>query len=103
MGAQAVNWRPGWSESNAHPGFCKISTKIGVNSAMSNLQDEIGSLSAAEKLELLDVLWVSLEAELPALTTEQQDELNYRVAGYEQHRADVIPWEQVRANLFKKQ
>ena len=28
---------------------------------MSNLQSEIGSLSAAEKFELLDVLWESLE------------------------------------------
>jgi len=70
---------------------------------MSNLQNEISSLSAAEKFELLDALWESLEADVPALTKEQQEELDYRVARYEQNPADVIPWEQVRADLFKKQ
>jgi hypothetical protein len=43
---------------------------------MSNLQNEIGSLSAAEKFELLDVLWESLEADVPALTDEQRAELD---------------------------
>jgi putative addiction module component (TIGR02574 family) len=70
---------------------------------MSNLQNEIGSLSAAEKFELLDVLWESLEADTPALTDEQRAELDYRVAKYEQNPSDVIAWEQVRAGLFKKQ
>ena len=70
---------------------------------MSNLQNEISSLSAAEKFELLDALWESLEADVPALTKEQQEELDYRVARHEQNPADVVPWEQVRAELFKKQ
>ncbi|HEY4087663.1 MAG TPA: hypothetical protein VGM43_17105 [Bryobacteraceae bacterium] len=30
---------------------------------MSNLQQEIGALSQAEKMDLLDVLWESIEAE----------------------------------------
>jgi putative addiction module component (TIGR02574 family) len=70
---------------------------------MSNLQNEIGSLSAAEKFELLDVLWESLEADSPALTDAQRTELDYRVAKYEQNPSDVIPWEQVRAGLFNRQ
>ena len=70
---------------------------------MSNLQNEIGSLSAAEKFELLDLLWESLEAEVPALTDEQRAELDYRVARHEQNPSDVIPWEDVGASLFKKQ
>jgi putative addiction module component (TIGR02574 family) len=69
---------------------------------MSNLHNEIGSLSAAEKLELLDVLWESLEAETLALTDEQRAELDYRAAKYEQNPSDVMSWEQVRADLFKK-
>ena len=69
---------------------------------MSNLQNEIGSLSAAEKFELLEVLWESLEADTPALTDEQRTELDYRVAKYEQNPSDVILWEQVRAGLFRK-
>jgi putative addiction module component (TIGR02574 family) len=57
---------------------------------MSDLQDKIGSLSAAEKFELLDVLWESLEADPPALTDDQRAELDYRVARYKQNRSDRI-------------
>jgi len=69
---------------------------------MSILQNEIGSLSAAEKFELIDVLWESLEGEIPALTNEQRAELDHRVARYAQNPSDVIPWDQVRTGLFKK-
>ena len=69
---------------------------------MSNLQNEIGSLSTAEKFELLDMLWESLEAEARTLTDDQRAELDYRVARYEQNPSDVISWEQVRASLLKK-
>jgi putative addiction module component (TIGR02574 family) len=71
--------------------------------AMSDLRNEIGNLSAAEKFELLDVLWESLEADDVALTVAQRDELDYRLAQYERNPDEVIPWEQVRAGLFKKQ
>jgi putative addiction module component (TIGR02574 family) len=70
---------------------------------MSNLQNEIGSLSAAEKFELLDALWESIEADPPALTEDQRAELDHRIARYQQNPSDVISWEQVRAGLFKKQ
>jgi putative addiction module component (TIGR02574 family) len=70
---------------------------------MNNLQKQIGSLSTAEKLELLDVLWESIEADAPPITDAQRAELDRRVARYEQDRSNVIPWEQVKANLFKKQ
>jgi len=49
----------------------------------SNLQNEIRSLSAAEKVELIDALWESLEADVPALTDEQRAELDCRVARYQ--------------------
>lgn len=71
--------------------------------AMGNLQNEIGNLSTAEKFELLDALWESLEADELSLTDVQRDELDNRLAQYECNQAEVIPWEQVRANLFKKQ
>ena len=70
---------------------------------MNNLHNEIGSLSAAEKLELLDMLWESLESGTPALTDEQRAELDYRAARYEQNRLDVVSWEQVKTGLSKKQ
>jgi putative addiction module component (TIGR02574 family) len=69
---------------------------------MGDFRNQIGSLSAAEKLELLDVLWESLEDDAP-LTDAQRAELDYRMARYEQDPAAVIPWEQVRAGLSKKQ
>lgn len=70
---------------------------------MSNLQQEIGALSQAEKMDLLDMLWESIEADVPALTEEQRAELDYRVSRYQQNPSNVIPWERVRADLFKKQ
>ncbi len=70
---------------------------------MSNLRDEIGNLLAAEKFELLDAVWESLGADELTLTEGQHDELDYRMGQYERNPDEVIPWEQVRAGLFKKQ
>jgi putative addiction module component (TIGR02574 family) len=70
---------------------------------MSNLRNEIGNLSAAEKFELLDELWASLEADELALSDAQRDELDYRMGQYERNPDEVIAWEEVRAGLFKKQ
>jgi putative addiction module component (TIGR02574 family) len=70
---------------------------------MSNFENEIGSLSAAQKFDLIDVLWESPEAEATAITDEQRAELNYRVARYEQNPLDVVPSEEVRAAVSKKQ
>ena len=70
---------------------------------MSNLRNEIGNLSAAEKFELLDELWESLEADELALFDAQRAELDYRIGLYERNPDEVVPWEQVRAGLFKNQ
>jgi putative addiction module component (TIGR02574 family) len=69
---------------------------------MSDLRNQINSLSPAEKAELLDTLWESLEADLVSLTDAQRAELDYRIARHDQNPSNVIPWEQVRAGLFKK-
>ena len=69
---------------------------------MNNLRDQIGGLSVGEKIELLDLLWESLEAEIPPLTQAQREELDYRIARHEQNPTDVIPWERVKAGLLKK-
>jgi putative addiction module component (TIGR02574 family) len=70
---------------------------------MSNLRNEIGNLSAAEKFDLLDALWESLEADEVSLTDAQRSELDYRLGQYERNPDEVIPWEQVKAGLFKTQ
>ena len=64
---------------------------------MSDLRSQINSLSP-EKVELLDTVWESLEADADA----QRAELDFRIARHERNPSDVIPWEQVRADLFKK-
>jgi putative addiction module component (TIGR02574 family) len=69
---------------------------------MSHLRRQIKSLSPAEKAELLDTVWESLEADSASLTDAQRAELDYRIARHEQNPADVVPWQQVRAGLFKK-
>jgi putative addiction module component (TIGR02574 family) len=69
---------------------------------MSDLQNQIDSLSAAEKFELIDALWESLEAEDLVPTDAQRAELDERVARYRENPANVVSWEQVRAGLFKK-
>ena len=69
---------------------------------MSDLRNQVNSLSPAEKAELLDTVWESLEADSVSLTDAQRAELDYRIARHEQNPSKVIPWEQVRAGLFKK-
>jgi putative addiction module component (TIGR02574 family) len=69
---------------------------------MSDLRIQINNLSPAEKAELLDTVWESLEADVASLTDEQIAELDHRIARHEQSPSDVIPWEKVRASLFKK-
>lgn len=69
---------------------------------MPDLRSQIDSLSAAEKAELLDAVWESLEADAASLTDAQRAELDYRIARHEKNPSDVIPWEQVRLGLFKK-
>lgn len=69
---------------------------------MSDLRHQIDSLSAAEKAELLDAVWESLEADAVSLTDAQRAELDHRIARHEQNPSDIVPWEQVKAGLFKK-
>jgi putative addiction module component (TIGR02574 family) len=69
---------------------------------MSDLRSQIGSLSTAEKADLLDAVWESLEADAASLTDEQRAELDRRISHHERNPSDVIPWEQVKARLLKK-
>jgi putative addiction module component (TIGR02574 family) len=69
---------------------------------MNDLRQQINSLSAAEKAELLDTVWESLEADSASLTDAQRAELDHHISRHERNPSDVIPWQQVRAGLFKK-
>jgi putative addiction module component (TIGR02574 family) len=65
---------------------------------MSQLPQDIEHLSAAE----IDALWQSQESETFTLTPEQRAELRDRVARYRKDPSDVIPWEQVKADLLRE-
>jgi putative addiction module component (TIGR02574 family) len=65
---------------------------------MSDLRSQINGLSAAEKAELLDTLWESLEADSASLTDAQRAELDYRIVRHERNPSDVIPWQQVQVS-----
>jgi putative addiction module component (TIGR02574 family) len=69
---------------------------------MSDLRNQIESLSAAGKAELLDAVWESLEGDALSLTEAQRAELDHRIARHERNPSDVIPWEQVRSGLFHR-
>ena len=69
---------------------------------MGDLRNQIRDLSVTEKADLLDALWESLEADALSLTEAQRAELDHRIERHEKNPGDVIPWEQVRADLFKK-
>jgi len=69
---------------------------------VKDLRSQINSLSPDEKAQSLDPVWESLEADAVSLTNAQRAELDCRIARHEQNPSDVIPWAQVRADLFKK-
>ena len=64
---------------------------------------DFSHLTAAERIQLAQDLWDSLEpaeidAELP-LTDEQKAELDRRLADLEENPDAGVPWEEVRARL----
>jgi putative addiction module component (TIGR02574 family) len=69
---------------------------------MSALGDQIAKLTAAEKVELLDEVWESLETNALPLTGAQRAELDSRIERLDQNPSDVISWEKVRSDLFKR-
>jgi putative addiction module component (TIGR02574 family) len=59
----------------------------------------IEGLSAAERLELIAALWDSMtDAETPFPET-QREEIERRLASFEEDRAGAISWEQLKAEL----
>jgi putative addiction module component (TIGR02574 family) len=58
---------------------------------MSALRDQIASLTSAEKAEMLDEVWESLEADALTLTDAHRAELDSRIERLEQNPSDVIP------------
>ncbi|MGA9566517.1 MAG: addiction module protein [Candidatus Korobacteraceae bacterium] len=69
---------------------------------MSALREQIANLTAAEKADLLDEVWESLEADAGALSDAQRAELDARIERLEKNPSDVIPRAQVKSDLLKQ-
>ena len=70
--------------------------------AMTNaLREELFKLSAAERLELVEELWDSLsdDDEALALSDEQREDLERRLAEADADPTGGSPWEEVRERI----
>jgi putative addiction module component (TIGR02574 family) len=70
------------------------------------LRRELFSLTAAERLELVEELWDSIAAEREnepfPLTAAQRDELERRIRELDQSPECARPWGEVRERLWKR-
>ena len=68
------------------------------------LREELLKLSAAERLELIEELWDSLdeEDEALALTDAQREDLERRLAVAEAAPTGGSPWEEVRERIRRR-
>jgi putative addiction module component (TIGR02574 family) len=63
-------------------------------------------LAISERIELVEDIWDSIAEEAPAATELSQQyraELHRRLAAHRADPSSSVPWEQVRAELFKGQ
>lgn len=68
----------------------------------SDILAAANSLSIDERIRLADAIWEGIEGEeppMPELTEAQKQELDRRLAEHEANPDDVIPWEEVKANI----
>ena len=68
------------------------------------LREELFKLSAAERLELVEELWDSIadDDEALALTDEQREDLDQRLAEADADPAGGSPWEEVRERIRQR-
>jgi len=70
-----------------------------------SLLDEIRKLSVAERLELVEDVWDSIAVEGDAIPVPEshRQELARRRQEHRDHPEDVVPWEEVRAQLWAEE
>ena len=75
----------------------------------SVLIDELLQLSPAERLDIAERLWESVDPsdpvfadDLAPLTDEQMQEIRRRVEAHERDPSSAIPWEDVKARLWAR-
>jgi len=64
----------------------------------------IDRFSVAERIALVQDIWDSIaaDAELSALTDEQKQEIDRRLAAHQANPQAAIPWEQVEAEALAR-
>lgn len=83
----------------------RLATEGRLNAMAAPLLDEIRKLSVAERLELVEDVWDSIVAEgdgLPVPESHRQT-LARRRQEHRDHPDDVVPWEEVRAQLWAEE
>lgn len=70
----------------------------------STLLEQARSLSVDEQLALIEALWDGLaaRAEVPLPTQAQLAELQRRLAEHEANPDDVVPWNEVKAEVHSR-
>jgi putative addiction module component (TIGR02574 family) len=70
----------------------------------SALREELFKLSAAERLELIEELWDSIDDqhEALALTDEQREDLERRLAEADADPTGGSPWEEARERIRRR-
>ena len=71
----------------------------------STLLDEIRNLSLAERIQLVEDVWDSIaaEAEEFPLPDSHREELAHRREEHRRSPEDVVPWEEVRRQLWAEE
>ena len=72
---------------------------------MSQHLPDYRMLSLAERIQLVEDIWDSIASENPEameLTSAQREEVQRRLRDDKADPATAVPWEQVRAELFKR-
>ena len=71
---------------------------------MSNLFEEAKKLPVSQRIELVEEIWDSIAEEEPsslALSADEWEELDRRVAAHKADPSTAVSWEKVRGKLFK--
>lgn len=70
----------------------------------ARLLEQARKLSVNEQIELVEALWdhIVKQNAVPPMTQSQRAELDRRIADHEKHPDDVISWDDVKAEAFKR-
>lgn len=71
---------------------------------MATSISDLFNLSVSERLQLVEDLWDSIAADSASipLTAEQREEIDRRLAEHDRSPETALPWEEVRARLFRR-